>query len=54
MPYALAEEWQKRLLDMNEDQRCADRAVLLDENFSKKLNKGKVGGCCGHSTSPNF
>jgi hypothetical protein len=41
MPYALAKEWQTRLRDMDEDQRCADRAVLLDENFAKHLNKGK-------------
>jgi hypothetical protein len=34
MPYALAEEWQTRLRDMDEEQRCADRAVLLDENFA--------------------
>jgi hypothetical protein len=54
MPYALAEEWQTRLRDMDEGQRCADRAVLLDENFAKQLNKRKVGGCCGRSTSPNF
>jgi hypothetical protein len=29
MPHAQAEEWQTRLRDMNEEQRCADRAVLL-------------------------
>jgi hypothetical protein len=52
--YAQAEEWQTRLRDMDEGQRCADRAVLLDENFAKLLNKGKVGGSCGRSTSPNF
>jgi hypothetical protein len=34
MPYAQAKEWQARLFDMDEDQRCADRAVLLDENFA--------------------
>ena len=54
MPYAQAEEWQTRLRDMDEEKRCADRAVLLDENFAKQLNKGKVSGCRGRSTSPNF
>jgi hypothetical protein len=29
MPYAQAEEWQTRLGDMDEEQRCADRAALL-------------------------
>jgi hypothetical protein len=54
MPYAQAEEWQTRLRDMNEEQRCVDRAVLLDEYFAKQLSKRKVGGCCGRSTSPSF
>jgi hypothetical protein len=31
MPYAQAEEWQSRLRVMDEDQRRADRAVLLDQ-----------------------
>ncbi len=53
MSYAQAEEWQTRLRDMDEEQRCADRAVLRDENFANQLNEGKVGGCCGRSTSPN-
>jgi hypothetical protein len=43
MPYAQAEEWQTRLRDMNEEQRCAERAVLLDEDFAKQLNKEKIG-----------
>lgn len=54
MPYAQAEEWQSRLRVTDEDQRRADRAVLLDQYLSKQLNRGKVGGCCGRSTSPNF
>ena len=32
MPYAEAKEWQARLFDMDEEQRCADRAALLDQN----------------------
>ena len=51
MPYARAEEWQTRLGDADDEQRCADRAVLLDEYFAKKQQKGKVGGRCGRSTS---
>jgi hypothetical protein len=54
MPYAQAEERQTRLRSMNKEQRCADRAVLLDQYFAKQLNEGNVGGCCGRSTSPNF
>jgi hypothetical protein len=30
MPYTQAKEWQARLRLMNEDQRCADRLLLLD------------------------
>ena len=52
MPYAQAEEWQARLRDMDEEQRCADRAVLLDENFAKQLDSGKVGGCCERLDQP--
>jgi hypothetical protein len=54
MPYAQAAEWQTRLRDMDEGQRCADQDVLLDEKFAKQLNKGKVSGCRGRLTSPNF
>jgi hypothetical protein len=36
MPYAQAEEWQTRLRDMDEEQRCANRAVLLDEYFANQ------------------
>jgi hypothetical protein len=54
MAYAQAEEWQTRLRDMDEEQRCADRAVLLDQYLAKQLNDGNVGGCCGRSASPNF
>jgi hypothetical protein len=31
LAYAQAEGWQTRLLDMDEEQRCAARAALLDE-----------------------
>jgi hypothetical protein len=30
MPYAEAKAWRARLLDMDEDQRCADRDLLLE------------------------
>ena len=29
MAYARAQQWQRRLRSMDEDQRCADRALLL-------------------------
>ena len=29
MPYARAEEWQRRLRQLDENQRCADRLLLL-------------------------
>jgi len=54
MPYAQAEEWQARLRDMNEEQRCADRALLLDKNFAKQLNKRNLGDCYERSTRPSF
>jgi hypothetical protein len=49
MPYAQAEEWQTRLHVMDEEKRCANRAVLLDEYFAKQPS-----GCYGRSTSPGF
>ena len=30
MPIAEAKAWQARLLDMDQDQRCADRDLLLE------------------------
>lgn len=51
IPSAQAEEWQTRLRDMDEEQRCANRADLLDEYFEKQLNETKVVGCFGRSTS---
>ena len=32
MPYRQAKEWQARLRRMDEDQRCADRLLLLDSS----------------------
>jgi len=53
MPYARAEEWQTRLRDTDEEQRCADRAVLLDQYLAKQLIDGRVSGRCERSNSPN-
>jgi hypothetical protein len=47
MPYALAEEWQRRLRDIEEEQRCVERAALLDKHQSKQLRK--PGSCGGQS-----
>jgi hypothetical protein len=49
MPCARAEEWQTRLRDMGEEQRCADRAVLL----AKHMNKGKS-AAVADSIGPHF
>jgi hypothetical protein len=48
MPHTQAEEWQKRLRDMDEDERCAERAVLL----AKSLDKGKS-SAVADSIGPN-
>jgi hypothetical protein len=53
MPYAQAEEWQARLRYMNQEQRCANRAVLLEGHLVKQLNKREVGGCYGRSKRPH-
>jgi hypothetical protein len=39
MPYAEAKAWQERLRKIDDDPRCADRAVLLDEYPAKQLSK---------------
>jgi hypothetical protein len=54
MPRALAEEWQTRLRDTDDEQRCADRAVLLDQYLARQLNEGNVGGRRERSTSPKL
>jgi hypothetical protein len=38
MPYTQAKEWQKRLRDMDRNQRCADRALLLSGSASCSIN----------------
>lgn len=48
MPYMLAQQCQIRLRDMDEDQRCAERAVLL----AKQLDKGKS-AAVADSIGPN-
>jgi hypothetical protein len=53
MPYARAKEWQTRLREMNEEQRCADRAVLLDQYLAKQLINGRVSGGRERSNSPD-
>jgi hypothetical protein len=52
MPYAQAEKWQARLRDMDEEQRCADRAVLLDEYLAKSSVPGRCRQGADHRLFP--
>ena len=38
MPYTQAKEWQTRLRDMDRNQRCADRVLLLSGSESCSIN----------------
>jgi hypothetical protein len=47
MPYAQVEEWQRRLGEMDQEQRAPTGPFL---SMRVLQNKGNVGGSCGHST----